>query len=290
MKQNIRTLILWGSMAPALVMAEPFTTSVNVSTSGTTVNEGGVLVTPRCNVAQSGFSSLGLNCSTENNNANAVAGLGYLQLSTFSDVSAGPNGRAGGGARAQASFTDTLSFESLALAGQTVEVTGRVIIEGVLSAQVASSFGGARATWTAYGGALGVGVVNQGIREDLAGGAVPSADMNLNGFGFPIVANLQFDATGHAQSAVSLTAIVDAQTSLNGAGTATAGAAFGNTMYWSGIERMTLNGSDFTGDYTVTSASGANYRFATSPVPEAATLWMLLPGLAMLVGLQRRKG
>jgi hypothetical protein len=154
---------------------------------------------------------------------------------------------------------------------------------------VASSFGGARATWTAYGGVLGVGIVNQGIREDLGGGATPAVDMNLNGFEFPIVANVQFDATGHAQSIVSLTAIVDAQTSLNGGGTATAGAAFGNTVFWSGIERLSLNGSDFTGDYTVSSASGANYRLATSPVPEAATMWMMLPGLALLAGLKRRR-
>lgn len=290
MKPIIKTLIFWGCIAPAAAMAAPFTTSVNVSTSGNDVNVGGVIVTPRCYQEQSGSGSMGLSCATEGNTANATAGPGYLQLSAFSEVLASPNGRSGGGARAQASFSDTLSFDAPALAGKTVTVTGRVIIDGVLSSKVMVGLGGAIASWGAYGGALGKGIVNQGISQDFTTGAVPAPDMNLNGFVFPIVSDLQFDAKGHAESNLSLTMIVVAQSNVNGAGNASAGAAFSNTAYWSGIDRLTLNGLDFTGDYTVTSASGANYRFATSPVPEAATMWMMLSGMALLAGLKWRRG
>ncbi|MDO9005347.1 MAG: hypothetical protein Q7V20_18020 [Aquabacterium sp.] len=91
--------------------------------------------------------------------------------------------------------------------------------------------------------------------------------MNVNGFLFPIVSTLQFDAQGHAESSVPLTVIVEAQSGITGQGSATAGAQFGNTVYWSGIDGFTVNGETFAGDYTVTSASGANYRFSTSPRP-----------------------
>jgi hypothetical protein len=288
-KLSIQTLMLWGCIAPAAAMAAPFTTSVNVSTSGNGVNVGGVIVTPSCEQNQSGSGSLSFRCATEGNTANATAGPGYLQVSAFSEVVSFPNARSGGGARAQASFSDTLSFDAPTLAGKTVTVTGRVIIDGVLSTQVSAGFGGALATWTGYGGALGKGIVNSGSRQEYAGGAVPPPDTNVNGWVFPIVSDLQFDAKGHAESSVALTMIVIAQSNVNGAGSASAGAAFANTAYWSGIDRLTLNGLDFSGDYTVTSASGANYRFATSPVPEAATMWMMASGLALLAGLKLRR-
>jgi len=289
-KPFIRTLILLGCTAPAAGMTAPFTSSVNVSTSGNGVNVEGVIVVPRCDLAQSGSGVLSLGCATEGNTANATAGPGYLQLSAFSEVVSFPNARSGGAARAQASLSDTLSFEATALAGKTITVTGRVIIDGVLSTQVSAGFGGALATWTGYGGALGKGIVNSGGRQEYAGGAVAPPDTNVNGWVFPIVSDLQFDAKGHAESSVALTMIVIAQSNVNGAGSASAGAAFANTAYWSGIDRLTLNGLDFTGDYTVTSASGANYRFATSPVPEAATVWMMMSGMALLAGLKWRRG
>ncbi|MBY0234150.1 MAG: PEP-CTERM sorting domain-containing protein [Burkholderiaceae bacterium] len=286
MQETIRSIVLWGSLAPMAAMGASFTSEVSVTTTGNAINVGGVIVTPTCQLVQASSA----NCSTELNNANARVGPGYMQLSAFSTVSAGANQYSGGTARAQATFSDGLTFSSLALAGKTVTVSGSVIVEGVLSAGVGASFGGARASWTGYGGALGVGLTNQGIKEAYAGGAVPAPDQNVNGYLFPIVASLQFDAFGHAVSSIALTMIVDAQGSVSSQGSATAGAAFGNTVYWSGIESLKVDGATFSGDYTVTSASGANYRFSTSPVPESSTLGMMLAGLALLAAFKLRKG
>jgi hypothetical protein len=280
--KSIQSVVLWACLAPLIAAAAPFTASVSVTTTGNSVNVGGGVVTPTCDLAQTGSVGIGRNCSTELNNANAFVGAGYMQLSSFSSVSAGANGRSGGTARAQGSFSDSLDFYAPSLAGQTATVTGSVVVEGVLSAGVGAAFGGAIASWTGYGGALGVGLVNQGIKQEFAGGAVPAPDSNLQGFLFPITASLQFDATGHAKSGMSLTMIVNAQSNVSGEGTATAGALFGNTVYWSGISSFNVNGAAFTGDYTVTSASGADYRFSTSPVPETSTLSMLLAGLGLL--------
>jgi hypothetical protein len=290
MQQTFRTLLLCAGLAPVVALAAtPFTASVHVTTTGNAINVGGAIIVPTCDAAQSGATSLGLNCSTELNNANAHVGPGYMQLSAFSTVTAGPNEHSGGTAWAQASFSDGMAFDAPTLAGQTVTLTGRVVVEGVLSAAVGASFGGATASWTGYGGAFGVGLVNQGIKQAFAGGAVPAPDMNLNGFIFPVVASLQFDATGHAESSISLTMIVEAQSSLSSHGNAGAGAQFGNTVYWSGIDSFSVNGVAFAGAYTVTSASGANYRFSTSPVPELSTLGMVLSGLVLLAGLKARR-
>jgi hypothetical protein len=288
-QQTIRTLILLSSLAPAIAEAGPFSASVQVTTTGNAINVGGVIIVPTCDSAQSGSASLGLNCSTDLNNANARVGPGYMQLSAFSTVTAGADDHSSGTARAQASFSDSLYFDAPLLASQTVTLSGNVVVEGVLSAAVGASFGGATASWTGYGGAFGVGLVNQGIKQSFAGGAVPAPDLNLNGFIFPIVASLQFDATGHAESSMSLTLIVEAQSTLTSQGSAGAGAQFGNTVYWSGIDSFTVNGVPFAGAYAVTSASGANYRVSTSPVPESSTLAMLLSGLALLSYLGVRR-
>lgn len=278
-------LLLCISLAPLAATGATFTSSVNVTTTGNAINVDGVIVTPSCTAAHAGFA----NCSTEANNANARVGPGYLQLSAFSSVSAAGDGRSGGTARSQASFSDDLNFDSLALAGKTVTVTGSVVVEGVLSAGVGASFGGARASWTGYGGAFGVGLVNQGITETYAGGAVGSPDSNLRGYVFPVVSTLQFDALGHAQSSIAFTMIVDAQSVVTSGGTATAGAAFSNTVYWSGIESLSVDGASFAGPYAVTSASGADYRFSTAPVPEGSTMGMMLLGLGLLGAFKARR-
>ena len=61
----------------------------------------------------------------------------------------------------------------------------------------------------------------------------------------------------------------------------------GQSLYWGGIVGVTVNGAPVSG-FNVSSTSGTDYRNSMAPVPEPGALAMMLAGLGVLVGLQRR--
>ncbi len=65
-------------------------------------------------------------------------------------------------------------------------------------------------------------------------------------------------------------------------------ANFENTIYWGGISSITVNDVPLT-NYQLISASGADYRYATAPVPLPAAVWLFGSGLLGLIGIARRK-
>ena len=65
---------------------------------------------------------------------------------------------------------------------------------------------------------------------------------------------------------------------------------FANTVFWDGINSIKLNGSSI--DYSVTSASGTDWRNAVttvSPVPEPSDAALLLAGLCVMGQIVRRR-
>lgn len=287
---------------PSFVVAAPFTTTINGSTFG--------LGAATCSFDQSGTSPLGDSCGSilvapNANSAISKVGAGYLQVSA-SVTAYAPEGIVAGSSRASASFSDTLSFFAPTLANQTATFRGALIVEGKLStAAIASHVGdgagisGANASWQVGGGIMGAGFIGQGVSENYSDNrnTFPS---NLNGFVFPTFATLSFDSAGHATGIFSVSAIVNASANAAGfrktsldpfePGQADAGALFANTIYWGGIDEFSVNGNPFLGNYTVSSSSGANYRFSTkptSPVPEPATYAMMIAGLIAITCRRR---
>jgi hypothetical protein len=62
----------------------------------------------------------------------------------------------------------------------------------------------------------------------------------------------------------------------------------GQSLYWGGITGITVNGAPVSG-FNVSSTSGTNYMASMAPVPEPGALAMMLAGLGVLAGLQRRR-
>jgi hypothetical protein len=61
----------------------------------------------------------------------------------------------------------------------------------------------------------------------------------------------------------------------------------GQSLYWGGINAITVNGAPVSG-FDVSSTSGTDYRNSMAPIPEPGALAMMLAGLGVLVGLRRR--
>jgi PEP-CTERM motif len=80
-----------------------------------------------------------------------------------------------------------------------------------------------------------------------------------------------------------------AQAGYNGSqGLPNASFDLGQSLYWGGIIGITVNGAPVSG-FNVSSASGTDYRNSMAPVPEPGALGLMLAGLGVLVGLQRRR-
>lgn len=62
----------------------------------------------------------------------------------------------------------------------------------------------------------------------------------------------------------------------------------GNSVYWGGISSVKLLGGQEVNNYALSSESGIDYRNSMAPIPEPGALAMMLAGLGVLVGLQRR--
>jgi hypothetical protein len=62
----------------------------------------------------------------------------------------------------------------------------------------------------------------------------------------------------------------------------------GNSAYWGGITSVRVGGAEVS-SYVLSSESGTDYRNSMAPIPEPGALAMMLAGLGVLVGLQRRR-
>lgn len=113
-----------------------------------------------------------------------------------------------------------------------------------------------------------------------------------------VVSNFRFDAEGWAVFTVYMMAHTDVEGSgryyrecsncVPIPGSFTAAANFGNTMYWGGIDSISVGGIELSDYDYLASASGVDYRHATAVVPLPATAWLLVSGLAALLGFRRR--
>ena len=78
-----------------------------------------------------------------------------------------------------------------------------------------------------------------------------------------------------------------AQTGFDGVGSSPSAFDLGHSLYWAGIESVTVNGQAVN-DFSLTSGSGTAYGQSLAPVPLPGSLIMFVPALAL--GLLRRRG
>lgn len=229
-------------------------------------------------------------------NAGGSAGLGVVHVST-SAYALAITDTYGSNANANVSMTDYIAISGPANSSGLLH--GSFILSGNLAAGVS----GAPEAVTAAGSSYSIQTSFAGINGGRDGGwtlATNGTDIqsNVSGAVLPVDATIYFGSDGWASVSLSILA------QLNSNGTARAykpcstcpstpgefltSANFGNTIYWGGISSITVNGAPLT-DYQLISASGADYRYATSPVPVPAAAWLLGSGLLGLIGLARRK-
>ncbi len=144
-------------------------------------------------------------------------------------------------------------------------------------------------------GATGVSISGQWVK----GSNGYEQQSNISGSIFPVTSSFRFGSDGWAVYAISMTASVSAEGNAKPylecsnctlvPGAFSAAANFGNTIYWGGIDSITVGGVALTDYQYLSSASGVDYRYATSAVPVPAAAWLFGSGLLGLLGAERRK-
>lgn len=239
---------------------------------------------------------------TRSADARAEAGYGFGKLvanaSVVWDIQTGQNaGGIGASATARASFIDTLTIDStVAPAGangvlwfDVLLTFSAAFLEEVRGTNVSNTGAVSFSTnWDAYlaGGTQTVGGACNFFLGNWAGPGPQCGDFDLvevapdryearARYGLDFVFGQAF-GLGMRTEAVSQ-ANVGLQAADSG-GSASMLFDAGNSIYWDGIAFVTWDGEPVP--YTIRSASGSDYRssFAPTaqPVPEPATLWLLL--------------
>lgn len=140
--------------------------------------------------------------------------------------------------------------------------------------------GNASASW-AISTDLNGGAFDLGVRGSLTNGLYTGSPFGTFtatvpfGFGATLPLYVQLEAA--AQAAYD-----------SGPGLPNASFDLGHSLYWGGIVGITVNGAPVSG-FNVSSTSGTPYMSSMAPVPEPGALGLMLAGLGVLAGLQRRR-
>jgi hypothetical protein len=150
-----------------------------------------------------------------------------------------------------------------------------------------------------FADAPGVARASWSLAADLDGGA---SDINVGGtqnslvnggqyVGAPFgtfIGTARFAFGSTIQLFVQLEGIAQAAYNNTIPGLPNASFDMGQSLYWGGINGITVNGAPVS-VFNVSSTSGTDYRNSMAPIPEPGALAMMLAGLGVLVGLQRRR-
>lgn len=246
--------------------------------------------------------------------AGCESGSGSGSFSSRGSATAG-NGSVHAGAMATAYSVGTTSFYANSRAYGSS--TDYFAIQGPANAwaQLNGSFvlgGGVDVQVSGAADAYSTGLASYSFDGSLTGGGYPSGSGSLvkgtNGFEessnvsggiFPVTSGFRFGPDGWAEfmisMRVSLTAEGYARPSQQCSdcpvipGAFSAEAAFGNTLYWGGIDSITVDGNVLADYEYLASASGVDYRYSTAVVPVPAASWLFSSGLLGLFGALRRR-
>jgi hypothetical protein len=276
--------------------------SVSNAGSGAASSSGATYVDPRLGTSNSASAS-------------SSVGMGFLRLTAFSNVSSAPPigestlnlQRLWGHAEGQGQDKLTVAPPTPAQQNALATVTGSFRIEGSLAASATniSSYGfglfTAASNWTvgysianAFVGNFETGFFGQaGVKNGITYLQGPSLPVTI-----PVTFNVRLGVPFDFQFSAAVNASVvltDAMAKplTEGLSVGSAGAAFGNTLFWNGISSVVSGGQTLT-EFTVTSESGANYANALNPqveaqvIPVPATFWLLATGCLSLLGWARR--
>lgn len=275
---------------PALPAAQAYAQATSTDFAGNACDSG----------LQIGSSSASAGCASVSTGVNAAsmatAGFGKASLTSNADThSTGTDSHTGIG-WSSASFVDWIAIAGPA--GKTGMLTGTLYFAGGIGALANGSPNSATNAGASYNFSasfFGQNVALSGSVLEAANGLSNSS--NPAGGAFTVTASISFGSDGWAMGSMTMTAITQAESSarpyqpFSGApiidANANASAAFGHTLYWGGITSLTVDGVELTG-YALASASGADYRFSTAPVPEPGTVMLLLAGLATIGWRQGR--
>lgn len=221
----------------------------------------------------------------------ATAGPGSVRITSQADVvSVGTTSYSVNG-WSNASFVDSIAIQGPA--GKTGVLTGTLVFNGGLGATASGSPNSATNAGASYNFSASFFGQNVGLSGSvLEASNGTSNSTNPAGGAFTVTANISFGADGWAVGTITLGATTQSEASARpyqatsvspviGA-EAHAAAAFGHTLYWGGIDSLTVDGQVLTG-YTLLSASGIDYRLSTAPVPEPGIAALLLAGLAVVL-------
>lgn len=243
-------------------------------------------VTAGCAVVSPGSSSGG----------EATAGPGSVRITSNADASSIGNASRSANGWSSASFADWLAIQGPA--GKTGVLTGTLYFSGGVGASVsgsANSATNAGASYSFSASLFGQNVALSGSVLEATNGTSNSS--NPAGGAFTVTANISFGADGWAVGTITMGAITQSDAAARPYqatsvapvidANAHAAAGFGHTLYWGGIDSLTVDGIALSG-YALTSASGIDYRLSTAPVPEPGTAVLLLGGMGLLARRLRR--
>ncbi len=286
------SLLLAGALAvaggaqaqPSLPVAQSTAQATGTDYRGGTCDSGlrvgTISIAAECSVTSPGSSGGG----------GASAGSGSVRITSNADAfNISTSSRSANG-WSSASFVDWIAIQGPA--GKTGVLTGTIVFSGGVSASV----NGATESATNAGASYSFSASLFGQNVALSGNALEATSgistlANPSGGTFTVTANLSFGSNGWAVGAITMGAMTQSDASARPYqatsasplidASAHAAASFGHTLYWGGIDSLTVDGAALTG-YALTSASGIDYRFSTAPVPEPGTLALLLAGLAAI--------
>lgn len=184
-------------------------------------------------------------------------------------------------------FRDELVFTAPNVPNGTLVTIGySLVVEGLL---FTGDPGVARASWSLRADMDGF---RGGVWDDISGSGRQDSPANggqYTGTPFGTLIGIANVRTGVAsQLFVQLEAAAQAAYTGQRPGRASASFDLGHSLYWGGINSVTINGVPVP-DFSVSSASGTDYRNSLAPIPEPGALAMMLAGLGVLIGLQRRR-
>lgn len=275
---------------PALPAAQSYAQATSTDFLGGTCDSG----------LQVGTGAISAGCAVvspgSTSGGQATAGSGSVRITSNADAYSIGTASHSTSAWSSASFVDWVAIQGPA--GKTGLLTGTLYFAGGVGASANGSAFSATSAGASYNFSASVFGQSVGLSGNVlqaTNGA--SNSTNPAGGGFTVTASVSFGSDGWAIGTISMGAVTQSEASARPyqqtsdspviPADAHAAAGFGHTLYWGGISSLTVDGTALTG-YALTSASGADYRVTTAPVPEPGTLALLLAGLGFVARQARR--